>query len=245
MKLSLIFTSLVSAIAASFFTYSLLSAPQWTGANDDGVSLESLSKEIRLASQDIEKLNAGLTDLRHQVNNQLSSAISAISAIQEQTANDRPVAAADSAASLQRRYADDPSPRGQSSLAEDGSRPNPEAQAHYESDQGKPLRQYSDTIQEVFQNSANILELQDIHCKQSICKVSYSLDDALGQAAASEFDDPATQIIDKLSRSMKDVDLNIGLAVEENGDKVMDIRMQEKSDGSRPRGAPADAHPHD
>ena len=97
---------------------------------------------------------------------------------------------------------------------------NPGAEELFAADAGAPLdKEAQDTIGEVFRASDNV-NVQDIYCKNSICKITYSK----SQSGMDAGDDSDFALIDQLTDGLGGTGLDIRYAKDEHGNDVMYVQ---------------------
>jgi hypothetical protein len=104
-------------------------------------------------------------------------------------------------------------------------RPSNAGASAFEVDNGTPLGSYSDIIYDSFHEIADIVQLHDFQCKQSICKIAYS-GNGEEYDRFSESEHPGTLVIDKLSDNMGETSLDIRFSREAGGNQVMYVQLR-------------------
>jgi hypothetical protein len=103
--------------------------------------------------------------------------------------------------------------------------PNTFGETVFENDEGKPLGDNADTVSDVFYDIGDSIQLSSLDCKESVCKVSYShVRDENNETAS--YDDPNSDIVDRLVEGFGGADLDISYARNADGDDVMYIQVQ-------------------
>jgi len=134
---------------------------------------------------------------------------------------------------VSKRTAGDHEPVDQRSVAEvlsqvrpiEEYRPSKGGETAFEVDEGKPLGGYSDAIYDSFHELADVVELHDFQCKQSICKITYSGGDTQYDRFA-ESEDPGALLIDNLSDKLGGSGLDIRFAREADGNQIMYVQLR-------------------
>jgi len=104
------------------------------------------------------------------------------------------------------------------------ARQNSQAEADFNADQGKPLGDQADAIEHVFTEATDLLDLEGVQCRASICRAEYyplefdSQDVGMGE-------DPDYLLIDRLSEQMGYADINVRFATSGDGARVIYIEL--------------------
>lgn len=101
---------------------------------------------------------------------------------------------------------------------------NPQAEAAFNADRGKPLGDRADTIKHTFVEAADLIDLEGVQCRTSICRVEYHPLELVEEDVGS-IEDPDYLLIDRLSEQMGYADINVRFASREDGTRLMYIEL--------------------
>ena len=99
-------------------------------------------------------------------------------------------------------------------------RPNSIGEEAFEADAGEPLGDTIDNISDVLHSSDDLVEIRDLDCRQSVCKITYtaSIGDPSSMGRNSEGDNV---LIDRLTDGAPGADFDISHARDDQGNSVM------------------------
>jgi len=151
----------------------------------------------------------------------ISERLTALERLSEDLVQGRPVNVIPESGKLPARNLRD---RGPQPVSRAVYTPNTGADEVYEADAGFPLHENSpEVISEVFHGS-DVVALSDLHCKQSVCKVTYSKTTE-GLEASGSSDEIDFALIDQLSDRLGVENLDVRFARDEGGSEVMYIQL--------------------
>jgi hypothetical protein len=105
----------------------------------------------------------------------------------------------------------------------DGYRPNPEGDDLFLADDEPTSDVYDKGIASAFEDVDTLFELNDVYCKQSVCKVSYKPREGRKSASASM---DMNELLNSISQNMNGASLNARHAREEDGSLTMYLQLR-------------------
>lgn len=95
------------------------------------------------------------------------------------------------------------------------------AETAFNSDSGVPLGKYADSVEAGVHETASV-EVQDLECRTSICKVTFSVNDS----ATAELADGRSEVVDQLISRADGREVDIQHANDVYGNKVMYVQLR-------------------
>tara|TARA_R110001599_G_scaffold353795_2_gene597937 strand:- start:80932 stop:81612 length:681 start_codon:yes stop_codon:yes gene_type:complete len=95
------------------------------------------------------------------------------------------------------------------------------AETAFNSDSGVPLGEYAESVEKGVHETASV-EIQDLECRTSICKVTFSVSDS----STAELADGRSEVVDQLISRADGREVDIQHANDVYGNKVMYVQLR-------------------
>jgi hypothetical protein len=111
------------------------------------------------------------------------------------------------------------------SIEKSAYRPNSMGDEAFLADSGKPLGDYPERLADVFNAAGDLIEVRDMECRESICRVTFapSHDNASGMGQDNDY---MFSLVDRLTDSLPGVDLVLRHATNAQGNEVIYIQIR-------------------
>jgi hypothetical protein len=226
-------TAAVSAVVSATLTYLLVAKGLERNSAEADATLAELSAEVSRLGRQVARQSQPTGPLQAktaQGGRAPDSNLDAAALDERLTAIEDALAALESGREAQAQsslqdFATRVTPYTASPTSGDGYRPNTAGEALFESaaDSGDG-DSHASAIEEVFHNTELGVSLDEVYCKDTVCKITYR---EAGQGAPGSFNQGAQiQLLDQISATRPNADLDVYYGRTERGDTVMYLQIE-------------------